>query len=306
MEQTIPVIDLQAFRTGDEETRREVAEDLGSALVEFGFCGVAFHGVDHFTIADAHTAMKSFFSLPRTCKRRYERPREEGIRGYSPLGGVDAREQWHAGPELVSADPRYKTLGKNIWPSEVPQLRHACHRLWTALRATGESLLEVIAVYLEVEPELLTNLASGGDSILSLTRYPAPASMAAHGTWAVPHEDDSLISLLPETTGRGIELLLANGDWLPVEPMPGQIVVNTGTLMARLTGGLFPATAHRVIAPFDAAPDRYSMPFALNPPADADLRDLSNNAAKSPQASLDASLAAVHNLAPTGTDNNGA
>ncbi len=306
MEQTIPVIDLQSFRAGDAETRREVAEDLGSALVEFGFVGVASHGVDHFTIADVHTAMKSFFALPRTCKRRYERPREDGMRGYTPLGGGDAREQWHAGPELLNSDPRYKTLGKNIWPSEVPQLRHACHRLWTALRATGESLLEAIEVYLELDDGTLKNLAAGGDSILSLTRYPAPSSMAAHGTWAAPHEDDSLITLLPETSGRGIEILLANGEWLPVEPMPGQIVVNTGTLMARLTGGLFPATANRVIAPFDAAPDRYSMPFYLNPPADADLRDLSTPPARAHQSSLDASLAAVHNLAPTGTDNNGA
>lgn len=304
MEQTIPVIDLQAFRSGDEDTRREVADELGSALVEFGFVGVAFHGVDHVTITDAHTAMKSFFGLPRTCKRRYERACEEGMRGYTPLGGVDAREQWHAGPEVVTADPRYKLLAKNIWPTEVPQLRHACHRLWTALRATGETLLEVIAVYLEVEPELLTNLASGGDSVLSLTRYPAPASMVGHGTWAVPHEDDSLISLLPETTGRGIELLLADGDWLPVEPMPGQIVLNTGMLLARLTGGLFPATAHRVIAPFDAAPDRYSMPFFLMPPADADLRDLTKNTSKRAPSSIDASLAAVQNLAPTGTGKN--
>ena len=304
MEQTIPVIDLQAFRTGDEATRREVAMDLGSALVEFGFVAVALHGIDHFTLADAHTAMKSFFSLPRTCKRRYERPREEGLRGYTPMGGSDAREQWHAGPELVATDPRYKTLGANIWPSEVPQLRHACHRLWTSLRSTGETVLEAIAVYLEVEPALLTNLASGGDSILSLTRHPAPASMAAHGTWSVPHEDDSLLTLLPEPSDRGLEILMANGDWLPIEPIPGQLVVNTGILMARLTGGLFPATAQRVIAPFDSAPDRYSMPFYLNPPADADLNDLEANSKRSPQSSFDASLAAVHNLAPTGTSNN--
>ena len=49
-------------------------------------------------------------------------------------------------------------------------------------------------------------------------------------------------------------------------PREGELVVNVGDMLQRLTGGRLPSTTHRVINPTGpaAARPRYSMPFFLH------------------------------------------
>ena len=92
---------------------------------------------------------------------------------------------------------------------------------------------------------------------------------------AAPHEDINLITLLCEATDSGLEIRTASGDWLSVDAAPGQIVADAGDMLAWLTGGVIPATTHRVVQPPSAADrDRYSLPFFAHPPPECELRVL--------------------------------
>jgi isopenicillin N synthase-like dioxygenase len=58
-----------------------------------------------------------------------------------------------------------------------------------------------------------------------------------------------------------------DGNWLPVQPREGQLAVNVGDMLQRLTNHVLPSTTHRVVNP---PPERrgfsrYSMPFFLHP-----------------------------------------
>ena len=60
----------------------------------------------------------------------------------------------------------------------------------------------------------------------------------------------------------------------PDYAIPGQIIVDTGDMMSRITNDKIPATTHRVVNPKGEARPRYSMPFFVHPHLDVDLEVL--------------------------------
>lgn len=65
----------------------------------------------------------------------------------------------------------------------------------------------------------------------------------------------------------GLEVLNANGIWVPAPPKEHVYVVNTGSYMEVLSNGRFPATVHRAFG--NPHCDRFSLPFFYNPDPDA-------------------------------------
>ena len=91
----------------------------------------------------------------------------------------------------------------------------------------------------------------------------------------------------------GLELLTQDGRWIPVSPKPGELVINIGDMLQRLTNGRLRSTSHRVVnpAPDRASKARYSMPFFLHfrsdflieaLPGDGARRASSRNGRRSP------------------------
>ena len=81
------------------------------------------------------------------------------------------------------------------------------------------------------------------------------------------HEDINLITLLVGSGEPGLELLQRDGTWLPIETREGQVVVNVGDMLQRLTNHVLVSTTHRVVNPPEpwASRSRYSAPFFLHP-----------------------------------------
>jgi isopenicillin N synthase-like dioxygenase len=72
-------------------------------------------------------------------------------------------------------------------------------------------------------------------------------------------------------TSSGLQLKDRDGTWLDVNSKPGQIVVDTGDMMSRLTNNILPATTHQVVNPDNTGDRRYSMPFFVHPHSEAML-----------------------------------
>ena len=59
-----------------------------------------------------------------------------------------------------------------------------------------------------------------------------------------------------------------DGKWINADPVPGTVLVNVGDLLEALTGGLFPATRHRVMVPEQErrrSTKRQSIVFFIHP-----------------------------------------
>jgi isopenicillin N synthase-like dioxygenase len=225
--------------------------------------------------------MKNFFDLPVTTKSKYEVRRIGRQRGYTPFGkekakgteSADLKEFWHVGPELSPDVSSFDRIPVNIWPTEIPAFKTHSMSLWHSLHACGQSILRSIALYLGAPEETFDEMTQGGNTVLRMIRYPEPDGLG-DGEWAAAHEDINLITLLVEASAPGLQLQRRDGTWLEIQPIPGQLILDTGDMMQRLTNGLMPATTHRVLASGESCGVRYSLPFFIHPHPDVSLAPL--------------------------------
>jgi isopenicillin N synthase-like dioxygenase len=83
------------------------------------------------------------------------------------------------------------------------------------------------------------------------------------------HADYGFVTLLLQDQVGGLEVLPpGTSEWIPVEPIPGALVVNLGEMLEVATQGYLAATIHRVQAPPPGV-DRYAIPFFWSPRLDA-------------------------------------
>jgi isopenicillin N synthase-like dioxygenase len=259
------------------------AQAIGRSFERFGFAVVADHGIPADLIARAEETAKAFFALPEEVKRAYFVAGGMGQRGYTPFRVetakgetiADLKEFWHVGRELPSGHRYADDMPANLWPDEVEGFRQTYMDLFAAFEATGRRILSAIARYLGLEPHFFDDAIEDGNSILRLLHYP-PIGPDAPGIRAGAHEDINAITLLLGAEEGGLQLLDRDGRWLAVEIEPGELVVNIGDMLQRLTNRRLPSTSHRVMNP---PPERrgfarYSMPFFLHFRPDYMIRTL--------------------------------
>lgn len=283
----IPTVDLNHYLHGDEETKAAFVKSLGDSFSEIGFAIVANHGVPDQTIDKAYKAFQDFFALPEDVKRRYEDPEIAGQRGYTSKGREhakghnvgDLKEFYHIGQTVTDGDPIKKEYPDNIFPEEVPDVEAYGVGLYSSLEMSGKALLQAISEYLDLPLNYFDDKVHNGNSILRPIHYYGienPDAVPDGAVRAAEHEDINLITLLIGASAEGLEVLTKEGNWLPANPEPNQIVINVGDMLQRLTNNRLKSTTHRVVNPPKARmhEPRYSMPFFLHPKSNMDLTSL--------------------------------
>jgi isopenicillin N synthase-like dioxygenase len=76
--------------------------------------------------------------------------------------------------------------------------------------------------------------------------------------WAGAHGDINLITALPRATAPGLQVMI-DGDWADAVAPDGQVIINTGIMLERLTNGVIPIGWHRVVAAPGYEGERYSV-----------------------------------------------
>jgi isopenicillin N synthase-like dioxygenase len=249
------------------------ARELGQSFERYGFAIIANHGIPADLIARAEEKAKAFFALPEDVKRSYHIPGGGGARGYTPFGietakGAtehDLKEFWHIGRELPEGHEFRAVMADNIWPAEVESFRTTFLELFAAFDTAGGRILSAIARHLGLSPDFFDETVRDGNSVMRLLHYP-PVSPEASGVRAGAHEDINTITLLLGAEEAGLQLLDRDGEWLPVSPKEGELVVNIGDMLQRLTNNVLKSTSHRVVnpPPERRGHSRYSMPFFLH------------------------------------------
>jgi isopenicillin N synthase-like dioxygenase len=230
------------------------------------------HDMDQDRIDAAIADAKAFFALPEEIKKQYAGVKG-GARGYIPFGIETAKGATHSRPEGILAHrprpaarpPVPRHHGRQCLAGRDPGFQHDVSWLYNALDSLGGKVLEAIATYLKLDRDFFEPTVENGNSVLRLLHYP-PIPKDATGVRAGAHGDINTITLLMGAEEGGLELQDRNGDWLPINPPPGCIVVNIGDMLERLTNHVLPSTIHRVQNP---PPERrhiprYSTPFFLH------------------------------------------
>ena len=250
------------------------ARKLGQSFEEYGFAVIADHGIPDDLIHRAEEKAKAFFALPADVKQKYKLPGQGGARGYTPFGietakgakAHDLKEFWHVGRDLPEGHKFRAHMPDNVWPDEVPSFRDTFTELFATFDRTGLKVLSAIARYLGLADDYFVDTVREGNSVLRALHYPPQTEPTGEHIRAGAHEDINTITLLLGAEEAGLELQTKDGRWIPVSPKPGELVINIGDMLQRLTNGRLRSTPHRVVNPTPdrASNARYSMPFFLH------------------------------------------
>lgn len=86
---SVPIVDLSAFTAGgDEQARKQAAQELAEKIAVNGSVGISGHGISSAELEEAFNLMRRFFSLPEEDKLKA--PYAVQHRGYTPVGGEKA------------------------------------------------------------------------------------------------------------------------------------------------------------------------------------------------------------------------
>lgn len=183
--------------------------------------------------------------------------------------------------------------------------RKKLEQLYQELQNLSKQLLSLLALALGQSHHVFKDEGWMDHSIstLRLLHYPPLASQPAEPPTKVrsggggrgqapprlcctPHTDSGILTLLHQDPTGGLEVQNASGNWVPAPYIPGSLVVNIGDLMARVSGGRYVATMHRVRATSDGGTrggeeggrgdgmGRFSVPFFFEPGEECLIRSV--------------------------------
>jgi isopenicillin N synthase-like dioxygenase len=277
----IPVVDLELFLSGDPVKKNDFVMQLGRAYEDVGFVAVQNHGIPDELIARLYQNVQQFFSLPLEKKKAYQIQGLAGQRGYTSFGqehakGSDApdlKEFFQYGQTVSSNSVNYNEYPSNVSVNELPLFNETFLQAYRAFENSGAALLAAIALYLDLPEHYFDEKTTEGNSILRAIHYPPITQEPKSAIRAEQHEDINLITLLVGASADGLQILTLQGEWIPVTALPGQIVVNVGDMLQRLTNNKLRSTTHRVVNPPRELwhTSRFSIPFFLHPRSEISL-----------------------------------
>lgn len=283
----IPSLDLSRFTSGSSEEKQAFVKELGDIYKEIGFVSVRNHGFDHELEAKLYAVLKKFFALPDEVKEKYDGSAFGGQRGYTGKGKEhaagrtvgDLKEFYHVGKHIPGSNEI--SYAANIWPEEVSEMEAICEEAYQQLENVGKTMLSALALYLNLEEDYFDQKVDRAISILRPIHYfpiEDVSQIEEGAVRAAEHGDINLITLLMGASAEGLQVKRRDGQWIPITAVPGQLVVNVGDMLERLTNGVLRSTIHRVVNPpvEKLKEPRYSIPFFMHANPDTKLDCLSS------------------------------
>ncbi|AHF76985.1 Putative 2OG-Fe(II) oxygenase [Sodalis praecaptivus] len=276
---TLPMLDLALFDAAGQERDAFLAR-LRLAAHDIGFFYLTGHGIDPDLLRQVQAVALRFFALPAADKQAVAMIHSPHFRGYNRAasertrGQPDWREQFDLGAERAAL-PRDATLpawtrlqGPNLWPAALPEMQPLLTRWQQEMTRMALRLLRAFAESLSLPGGAFDPLyGEKPNEHVKLIRYPGRKEGESR-QGVGPHKDSGFLSFLLQDENKGLQVEIAPGKWIDVEPKTGTLVVNIGELLELATNGYLRATVHRVVSP-PAERERLSIAFFLGAQLDA-------------------------------------
>lgn len=158
----------------------------------------------------------------------------------------------------TTSSSKFNLAEPNVWPDEADfSARPSLERLYMELQSLASKLLSLLACSLGKPENFFAPYLEDSLSTLRLLHYPVVESTASGSSASssevklscTAHTDSGILTLLHQDPTGGLEVRNSSGQWVPAPYVPESLVVNIGDLMAKVSGGRFVATMHRVRAP---------------------------------------------------------
>ncbi|MCH2624640.1 MAG: isopenicillin N synthase family oxygenase [Acidimicrobiales bacterium] len=266
-------VDLLAFEHGGKVDRRATVDGVMQSL-RTGFVYTK-HDISEGLLDETYEVLEKFFDLPAETKADYVAPGSKGQNGYTGVlietaavsNTPDWKEMLNWGAALPSGHPlrdRYPhRYSEPIFPSDrIPEADRILSTFHEHLVELQTRFLRVIATGIGANPSFFDTMLKHGSHLTRAIRYPpmseAPRAGRDGHVWAEEHGDINLITALPRSTARGLQVKVGE-HWVEATPPDQHVIINTGIMLERLTNGLIPVGWHRVVADPEQTGDRLSV-----------------------------------------------
>ncbi|CAK7235928.1 hypothetical protein SEUCBS140593_009447 [Sporothrix eucalyptigena] len=268
---SIPTVDVSNIFSPDLEVRKAIAAEVAKVCEEVGFFYAANPPVSKDKMEAAMEIIKTFFRLPQEELLKLHVDNSQGVKGYLPFAFRDGRRcraSYSLGRDYTNPEQHFVqkasegTVPLNQWPDEVlPEFRTIIYEYYQEVFVFARKMLQIFALALGLDETDLDDTFRFPLNDITMQYYPVqdPNEQSS----IVPHADYGGFTLLYQDNVGGLEVLNANGAWVPAPPREHSYVVNTGSYMEVLSNGRFPATVHRAFG--NPRVDRFSLPFFYNP-----------------------------------------
>jgi len=267
IKQTIPVIDLNDYKYGDEASKSKFIQEVADALHEYGFFALENSDVDTNILNDSFDSAKTFFNQDHAYKLLYQNKYPN--RGYksfnlnNALKKPDLQEYYHVGRNVndeMLVQLNFSPINPNVWPDSPLDFQTNLSALYDEFDRSGQYVLEACSIAMGENADFLSKMTAYSDSILRFIHYlDVPSDLYENLTWKAPHKDPNLITFIYGITSAGLEIQRPDESWLKVEYIPGQVIVSGSNMLENLSNGLFKSTPHRVMTYRNQS--RYAIPF---------------------------------------------
>ena len=282
----IPVVDIQGLE--DPGRRREIVAGIDRACAEVGFFYLTGHGFDMQLAVELLRAARTFFGLPESAKQALGL--DPSMRGYLPLyyrsqitdsfSGTSHQEGFWIGADF-DGDRRHPLEAANRWPPEHPALKSSMTAYRDAIEILAARLGQALAEALGQAGDFYASNFARPTSRLKLNHYPPQHSpQRVDSIGVVPHTDSGAFTILWQDANGGLEVRSKSGEWVGAPPLENSFVVNIGDILQYWSNGRYASTQHRVINRNGA--DRYSIPYFVNPGANATIAALGGSGSFTP------------------------
>jgi isopenicillin N synthase-like dioxygenase len=284
----IPLIDIAGFESTQVERRSAVISQWRQALDSIGFVTIHGHGIHATLMADIYRYACTFFEQPLERKLQYvtDDTERRGAAGYIPplAENVGRTTDGPSAPDIVeslsfsdvaSAAGGGKSAAA-MCPNLPADLRASVEAYAKAAYALGLRLMRLSAEALGLEADYFDNLYSPMQHKLRLAHYPEQITAPMPGQLRnAAHTDfGGFTILLQDSAPGGLQVLMPDGNWVDVPPVPGTLVINTGDLLQRWTNDRWLSNVHRVVNPpieRRGSSRRLSIVFFTGPRDDAQI-----------------------------------
>lgn len=264
----VPVIDITSFRMpyADAAARSEVVRQVDAAARTVGFMQITGHGIPATTLLEFTGATDAFFALDARSKAAYRCP--PGInRGYTPpkaeslansLGLVSAADLFEAinvgtaAADFPGRDLPADIYAANVYPAEVPGFEPAVTAWFEAAGRVARTMVRIFGAALAGSEDYFERFTDHSIDVLRVNNYRLPApdvELERDQLGMGAHTDYGIVTVLWADQVPGLEIHGADGNWHPVMPADGALLVNLGDATARWTNEEWISTLHRVAAP---------------------------------------------------------
>ena len=269
---------------GDDKINTKCLQDLGFKLKEaLSHCGFVYlidHGVDGNTVAGAMSESRRLFSLSDEEKAKMSSLKTKEQQGYvSPGREIFNREKTiteiREAYDLTSVSPE-ATFPDKFVPGFREQLTQLAEQTkFLAIKV----ILPALASALNLDSDAFVKchqniLGKGNFSKIRSIFYPPLSKTNKGAVRCGEHTDYGTITFLYQDSMGGLEVKNVAGDWIKATPVQNGILMNVGDLLEIFSGGVFPATLHRVVAVDGEDGCRQSIVFFVHPDGETLVKPL--------------------------------